>query len=276
MAGIDVIVVQADNDERSLLSSEFHVSFHARNPLVEDGVVGMLGLHQRRSVPSQGTTAFQSVFHVNNNAQDDYLIPKRYHNVSPEWVDIYCNDNKVNDVLALVGPDDSLLFLDHTAASSGSAVFTKTPSSSILQFFSLRMGHNAIVCHPRGKTGVSSPSVEFSMWLFASTAQFVVFDVDGTITKSDVRGIFETVYRGVYTYTHDGVIPFLQTLTQSLQIHVLYLTARSLTHMNETRAFLHSSRDASNGDCLPRGPILCNPERLMKAFYREVMSMFIS
>jgi len=274
MAAIDVIVVQTDNDERSLLSTEFHVSFHARNPLVEDGVVGMLGLHQRRSVPSQGTTAFQSVFHVNINEKDDYLIPSRYHNVTPEWVDIYCNDKKVNDILALVGPDDSLLFLDHTgSASSGSAVFTKSPSSSILKLFPLSMGYNAIVCRPRGRNGMSFSPVDFSMWLFASTAQFVIFDVDGTITKSDIRGIFETVYGGIYTYTHDGVVPFLQALTQSLQTHVLYLTARSLTHMNETRTFLHSTRDTSNGDGLPCGPILCNPERVMKAFYREVINV---
>ena len=266
MAGIDVIVVKRENDEvTSFVSSEFHVSFY--NPLVEDSIVSLLGLHQRRSLPSQGTTAFHSVFHVNNNAQDEYHIPTRYHNVAPEWVDIFCNDDKVNDVLAFVGPDDFLLFLDHTV-SNGSAVFTKTPSSSILQLFPLRMGHNSIVCRTRG---MYSTQVDFSMWLFASDAKFVVFDVDGTITKSDVRGIAETVYGGVYSYTHDGVIPFLQSLTQSLHIHVLYLTARSLTHMNETRAFLSSARDATNGESLPLGPILCNPERLMKAFYREVM-----
>ena len=272
MAGIDVIVVKTDNDEIPLLSSEFHVSFHARNPFIDDGLVSMLGLHQRRSLPTQGTIAYQSVFHVNNNAQEDFLVPMRYHNVSPEWVDIYCNDNKVNDILAFVGPDDSLFFLDHTA-SNGSAVFSKSPSSSILQLFPLRMGHNSIVCRTRGRTGMtySTAQVDFSMWLFPSTAKFVIFDVDGTITKSDVRGIAETVYGGMYSYTHDGVIPFVQSLTESLQLHVLYLTARSLTHMNETRTFLNSARDAINGECLPRGPILCNPERLIKALYQEVM-----
>jgi hypothetical protein len=37
----------------------------------------------------------------------------------------------------------------------------------------------------------------------------VVVDVDGTLTRSDVRGYVETVYMGVYDYIHTGVVSYL-------------------------------------------------------------------
>lgn len=40
----------------------------------------------------------------------------------------------------------------------------------------------------------------------------VVVDVDGTLTRSDVRGYVETVYLGFYDYIHSGVVDFLNNL----------------------------------------------------------------
>ena len=42
--------------------------------------------------------------------------------------------------------------------------------------------------------------------------RLVVVDVDGTLTRSDVRGYVETVYLGVYDYIHTGVVDFLNNL----------------------------------------------------------------
>ena len=105
------------------------------------------------------------------------------------------------------------------------------------------------------------------------------------VTQSDVRGYAETVYGGVYTYTHEGVCGFLHAATAALDAHVLYLTARPITHMAETRALLARASDSDsdrggpagsgngsgNGVGLPRGPALCNREMLAEAFYRELV-----
>lgn len=99
------------------------------------------------------------------------------------------------------------------------------------------------------------------------------------MTQSDVRGYAETVYGGVYSYTHEGVCGFLHAATAALDAHVLYLTARPITHMAETRALLARASDSGgpagsgNGASvgLPRGPALCNREMLAEAFYRELV-----
>jgi len=101
------------------------------------------------------------------------------------------------------------------------------------------------------------------------------------VTKSDVRGYAETVYGGVYSYTHEGVCGFLHAATAALDAHVLYLTARPITHMAETRALLARASDSGAasgsgsgngaGVGLPRGPALCNREMLAEAFYRELV-----
>ncbi len=41
-----------------------------------------------------------------------------------------------------------------------------------------------------------------------------VVDVDGTLTRSDVRGYVETVYLGVYDYVHTGVADFLNNIVR--------------------------------------------------------------
>lgn len=39
-----------------------------------------------------------------------------------------------------------------------------------------------------------------------------VIDVDGTLTRSDVRGYVETVFLGMYDYVHPGVARFLNSM----------------------------------------------------------------
>lgn len=42
--------------------------------------------------------------------------------------------------------------------------------------------------------------------------RLVVVDIDGTLTRSDVRGYVETVYLGVYDHIHLGVADFLNEM----------------------------------------------------------------
>jgi phosphatidate phosphatase PAH1 len=56
-------------------------------------------------------------------------------------------------------------------------------------------------------------------------------DIDGTITKEDVGGYVTSVFMGMYTYVHAGVVRFLDELTRKHNLHVLYVTSRPMTHM---------------------------------------------
>ena len=149
--------------------------------------------------------------------------------------------------------------------------FTRTPSSAMLKHLHLNKGRNIIIC----KNRMSGTIAEFSIYLYERTDKIIIMDIDGTVTKSDVRGYVESVYLGVYNYTHDGIINFLNELQERSKCHLLYLTSRPISHIKETRLLLQNARDRSTtgqGKCLPHGPVFSNTETLMTAAYRELIA----
>ena len=233
--------------------------------------------------------------------------------MQPEWCDIFCNNQKCPEIMCLIGPDDLLIFLEKTSSTyeeqtvkSSSqllniderefqyddtsrhsmndvkkvekliseelkppGVFTRKPSSETLKQLHLNLGCNKVTCKNRA-TGTSA---DFSLFLYESSDQIIVMDIDGTITRSDVRGYVESVYFGMYNYTHDGIVAFLNALQESSGCHVLYLTSRPISHIKETRLLLRNARDVGCVDkCLPLGPVFSNTETLMTAAYREIIA----
>ena len=61
---------------------------------------------------------------------------------------------------------------------------TRQPSNTILQAFGLKLGQNTISCTLRK----SKLSANFHIYMYDLFDFFVVMDIDGTITRSDVRG----------------------------------------------------------------------------------------
>ena len=148
-------------------------------------------------------------------------------------------------------------------------VFTRKPSSETLKQFHLILGCNKVLCKNRS----SGISAEFSIFLYERSDQIIVMDVDGTVTRSDVRGYVESVYFGIYNYTHHGIVAFLNALQESSGCHVLYLTSRPISHIKETRLLLRNTRDLNVSDkCLPLGPVFSNTETLLTAGYREIIA----
>ena len=114
----------------------------------------------------------------------------------------------------------------------------------------------------RTKQEISS-AVWAAIWLWEPVNRVCVFDIDGTITKSDSIGIATTVinYEGQgwgpaavlnmagipKHYIHDGVIDVLTSISKHLNL--LYLTARPITHEKILRKTLNDLR-------APSGPLL--------------------
>ena len=148
-------------------------------------------------------------------------------------------------------------------------VFTRKPSGETLKHFHLILGCNKVICKNRS----SGVSAEFSIFLYEGSDQIIVMDVDGTVTRSDVRGYVESVYFGIYNYTHHGIVAFLNALQESSGCHVLYLTSRPISHIKETRLLLRKTRDLNVPDkYLPLGPVFSNTETLLTAGYREIIA----
>jgi LNS2 (Lipin/Ned1/Smp2) len=98
-----------------------------------------------------------------------------------------------------------------------------------------------------------------SVYLWHDTDKVVVCDVDGTITKSNIRGIYDTIVAEKYMHCHEKVCAFLtrvknggkehhddenpqQPIDDRPKVNILYLSSRPLAIANSTRKFLSKVR----------------------------------
>jgi LNS2 (Lipin/Ned1/Smp2) len=341
---LDVVAVSDCNG--NIHSTDFHINFE--EDMLDYATMSILGIHTRRNHVSQGRTFFsrgkdedqskrnlstpdhsttldKSAIQISSESPVDRYLPNRHpvaaarrNVIEPEWCDIFCNDQKCPEILAFIGPDNLLTFLEsstlknekHEGKSSSllssanigeSKVesseprvfnlnlnlslnseeklslneqkfvgkFSRTPSSTTLKFFHLNKGCNKVSC----KNRASGSTADFSVFLYDRTDKIVIMDVDGTVTRSDIRGYVESVYFGIYDYTHDGIVAFLNSLSDSCNCHVLYLTSRPISHLKETRLLLQNARDkTAEGRMLPVGPVFTNTETMITAAYRELIA----
>ena len=155
-------------------------------------------------------------------------------------------------------------------------------------------------------------AVQASIFLWSDRDRIVVCDVDGTITKTNVRGIYDTIVTEKYGYCHDRVCQFMSSLkghsqqsqTQSTNeqkgeetgaVNVLYLTSRPLFIAQTTRRFLSNltqgkginnnsppskmkqqqqqhNTDQEETHRLPEGPLMGFAGRFLEVMKMELMT----
>lgn len=97
--------------------------------------------------------------------------------------------------------------------------------------------------------------------------KFVISDIDGTITKSDVLGQIIPLVGG--DWSHDGIAEFFNAVQEN-GYQFIYLSARAIGQSQITRNLLKNVKQSNRQ--LPSGPLLVSPDTLMTAFYREVIA----
>ncbi|KAJ4455438.1 putative lipin family protein [Paratrimastix pyriformis] len=107
---------------------------------------------------------------------------------------------------------------------------TRYPSAAQLEGLPLREGQNRVRFVARGSAQVSA-----SIFLWGAADRIIVSDVDGTITRSDVRGqLFPAFGKD---WSHRGVAALYTHLARS-GYRFVYITSRSIGQAEGTRRFL--------------------------------------
>lgn len=96
--------------------------------------------------------------------------------------------------------------------------------------------------------------------------KIIVSDIDGTITKSDVRGHIYTSLN--QDYTHTGTTELFKRIEEN-GYKFIYLSARPVTMAKRTRRYI--SRINQNGYKMPIAPVITSPNKAMDSFIREVL-----
>ncbi|CAF1167567.1 unnamed protein product [Adineta steineri] len=139
---------------------------------------------------------------------------------------------------------------------------TLTLSSDQLKRLNLKLGINKIEFEVTTALQ-GNVSVRSNIFLFDYQTKFVISDIDGTITISDVMGqILPLIGRDWY---HDGIAEFFNAIQEN-GYQFIYLSARAIGQSQMTRDFLRSIKQCKYN--LPVGPLLLSPDSLLAAFHR--------
>jgi phosphatidate phosphatase LPIN len=111
---------------------------------------------------------------------------------------------------------------------------------------------------------VAVADVHVNLW--SDQDRLAVVDIDGTITKSNVRGVVDTVLTNSYKYCHDGVCGLL---SQMEGVRVIYLTCRPMSLANHTRKFLSSVRQTEHA--LPEGAFIGFAGSMTQMLFMELV-----
>ena len=104
------------------------------------------------------------------------------------------------------------------------------------------------------------------IYLWSYSDKLVVSDIDGTITKSNVRGqILSVLGRDWY---QENIVDLFQCI-EEMGYRILYLSARSICQCEVTRNLIRNL--SQNNRKMPSGPLLLNPVTYVNALQMELI-----
>ena len=240
-------------------------------------------------------TELYAKFYRTTGVVGSFLGADRLAAESDTTLEVFCNDILCDDhVIAFLGNDRLVKWdLKECTDSYPSTI----PSNDILKLMPITNGKNKI----RIRHVETNTMVECFLWVWAHTEKIIVVDIDGTITRSDVRGYIETVYMRYYQYCHKGVVEFFHFLCEKMKCKIMFLTSRPIAHYEATKKLLNSLRHVEGGGqnvrataslqaawtstngrmdlvqnsnislSLPDGPVFANKDEIAKAAYDELV-----
>jgi len=210
-----------------------------------------------------------------NGASDVLVVRKSTGElVSSGW---YGQIGKLNSVFQSRAGKNVVIFVNSVPArpnmvvcDSGTLQFRSgksgyTMSSEDLEELNLKPGINEAryVCQELEEI------IHFSVFLFDESDKFVLSDIDGTITESDIRGHIST-FLGI-TSVHKNVVQLFDQIGQN-GYKIIYLTARSMAQEEDTKHYLFKMLANQNGFSLPAGPVLFSPISFISGVIAEVVT----
>ena len=145
---------------------------------------------------------------------DDIILAKNQKSI---WTDIWGN-TKTKDLTDIKDKKEKIVFRS-----------TLKPNSEILEKMNLKPGRNKITYSV--KTSLQGiQQIDAYIFLYKPYTKFIISDIDGTITKTDVLGqLLPFVGK---EWLQEGVAKFYNNLQRRLGYEILYLTARAIGQVN--------------------------------------------
>jgi len=169
--------------------------------------------------------------------------------------------------LAMVLDSTGTAYFPTQEQPGGRQYRTNSASPSQLAILDLRPGVNSIEYEVTTKSG-STVTTSASIHLINSTARLVVSDIDGTVTKSNVRGIVLPAL-GISDWKHEGVVELYSKIADQ-GYTIMFLTNRAIGQSEMTADYIKSLSEGRFK--MPQGPVLLQVESVLGALETELLN----
>ena len=180
----------------------------------------------------------------------------------PIFVHVYCNGFQIEGIVAAIDNEGRIYFIEPEG------LYSFIPSDLLLREMQLKAETPNFVEFRQEELNLSTSC---KVWLWEIYENVCIVDIDGTITLSDVQGYIETVYLGKYTFVHEGIVSILRTMKE-FGVQLMFLTARPIEHIHETRGLLAGVVDESGHGHIPESPLFTSQDFVLQALYKEVIT----
>jgi len=144
---------------------------------------------------------------------------------------------------------------------------TDTATHTQLEKLNLKMGNNLLEYQVVTASG-SRVKADATIFMLNSTQKFVVSDIDGTVTKSNLRGLLLPAL-GISDWKHPGIVELYSDI-EDRGYMILYLTSRAIGQSDSTREYLFNLRE-EGGYRMPVGPVLMQVNSVIDTVKTEVI-----
>ena len=247
---MDIIIIELPNGH--IHSSSFHVRFSSKQVLTSDNVDILIYINgKKKDIKMKLSKSGDAYFSLEKI--DKYILDQSNIKIKDNENDYYYIDMNINDI--------------NNNKNKLSSLF---PSEDQIKKMDLNIGINevcfAIETYLGGIQVLKSNIYFYKCDISNKNIKFILWDIDGTITKSDVLGAL--LPRFGFSWNHDNVIELINKLYNNGYL-IIYLTARAIFQSEATHNFLNNLIE--NNIKLPKGPIIMDADGIFSSFKKGII-----
>ena len=240
---MDIIVIKQPNGH--LRSSSFHVRFSSTQALTPNVDILIYVNNKRVDMKMKLAKSGDGYFYLNN--LDENSLDK--------------SDIKVDN-----DSGEDYYFLDNNFKKlKDNKHCSLFPTEEQIEKMNLKEGKNEI-CFAIETFWGGIQTIKSNIYFWSHRAKMILWDIDGTITRSDVLGVI--LPRLGFNWNHDGVIELIDKMNNN-GYKIVYLTARAIFQGDATHEFLNNME--KDGIKLPSGPIIMDPDGIFSSFKKGIV-----
>ena len=243
---MDIIVIELPNGQ--IHSSSFHVRFSSKQVLISDNIDVLIYINgKKKDIKMKLAKSGDAYFSLEKI--DKYILDQSNIKIPNDKDDYYFIESNINK-----------------KNNKHSSLF---PSQEQIIKMELNPGINTITFAIEtflGGIQILKSHIYFWKYDNNSKFKFILWDIDGTITKSDILG--NILPRIGFEWYHDNVIELINKLYNN-GYKIIYLTARAIFQSEITHDFLYNL--TQNGMKLPKCPIIMDPDGVFSSFKKGIL-----